>query len=244
VIDVPDTQLEAEVTQRFAAIADPYRQPPTCKGPMKYALVLAAAVGLVAVFAAPATAFVERWPVFYSHEFSGAACGDTDVLRVPLPRRARIDSIRTKVGDPLRNIDTRLITARVTKVQVVRETNRRAVDFTVAGSDDVCAHPDHYLDGWTAWHTMYIRASRVRRPTWHSCADVGPKHTDTAVYDIRMLRISCASGRRILRAWYYDRYAPDAGPRGWACHVKVSRSSERHYCQRGERRIRFTLFYA
>src|SRR4051794_40442635 len=87
-------------------------------------------------------------------------------------------------------------------------------------------------------------ASTTSHAPWHSCADVGPKNTDTAVYYIRMLSISCASGRRILRAWYYDRSAPNAGPRGWRCHVKVADWSERHYCHRGERRIRFTLFYA
>lgn len=107
------------------------------------------------------------------------------------------------------------------------------------------------------WTGTRITASRVppnatgarvrlvsAHATWHSCASVGPKQSDTGVYDIRMLRISCAAGRRILRAWYNDRSAPDPGPRGWHCHVKVSRVSERHYCRRGTRRIHFTLLYA
>lgn len=126
-----------------------------------------------------------------------------------------------------------------------------------APSDAYCCPSRSPVTVTYRWTGKRIVASRVppnatgprvrlaaTQARWHRCADVGPRQSDTGVYYIRMLRISCASGRRILHAWYYDRSAPDAGPRGWRCHVNVSSYSERHYCRRGEQRIRFTLLYA
>jgi hypothetical protein len=90
--------------------------------------------------------------------------------------------------------------------------------------------------------------ARVRlsstQATWHHCADVGPAQSDTGIYQIRMLRISCARGRHVLSVWYHDRSAPDAGPRHWRCRVKVVSFSERRSCARGSHRIQFTLLYA
>jgi len=86
-----------------------------------------------------------------------------------------------------------------------------------------------------------LRAVAAR---WHACADVGPSQTDTSVYEVRALRIGCPSARHILRVWYYDRSAPNAGPRGWHCRVTVQGYSERHSCARGRRRIGFTLLSA
>jgi hypothetical protein len=81
--------------------------------------------------------------------------------------------------------------------------------------------------------------------TTHHCADVGPKQTDTAVYEITATSFGCRAGRRVLRRWYYDRSAPDAGPRGWRCRVRSTGSfSERHTCRRGDRVLRFTLLSA
>jgi LppP/LprE lipoprotein len=87
---------------------------------------------------------------------------------------------------------------------------------------------------------------RLRAPAarWHACADVGPEQTDTAVYRIRALRIGCRRTRHMLRDWYYDRSAPDRGPRGWRCHVRRHGYAERHSCARGVKRIRFTLLLA
>jgi hypothetical protein len=81
--------------------------------------------------------------------------------------------------------------------------------------------------------------------TTHRCADVGPKQTDTAVYRITAAGFGCRPARRVLRRWYYDRSAPDAGPRGWRCRVRSTGSySERHTCRRDDRVLRFTLLSA
>jgi hypothetical protein len=76
------------------------------------------------------------------------------------------------------------------------------------------------------------------------CRDIG-QQSDTGVYNIRALNISCRTARSLLRHWQHDASAPDAGPRGWRCRVhRTGPYSERHHCSRKQRRIAFTLFYA
>ncbi len=77
------------------------------------------------------------------------------------------------------------------------------------------------------------------------CADVGPPNTDVGLYHITATGTSCHRVRSVLRRWYYDASAPDAGPRGWRCHTRQRSSAAfRTTCRRDSARLGFTRFTA
>lgn len=77
------------------------------------------------------------------------------------------------------------------------------------------------------------------------CGSVGPPQSDVGLYKIWAQRLSCGRARAILRRWYYDASAPDAGPSGWACRTyDQGRWATRTYCFRGRQKLSFTRYLA
>jgi hypothetical protein len=93
--------------------------------------------------------------------------------------------------------------------------------------------------------TGMSRATVARAALTQHCRDVGPANTDVGLYHITANRISCGKARGVLRRWYYDRSAPNSGPRGWRCSTRQTSSfSSRTTCERRRARIGFTQFSA
>lgn len=99
---------------------------------------------------------------------------------------------------------------------------------------------------FVAWvGTTDARASIGYVASVHHCRDVGPPRTDVGLYHITATRISCRKARIVLRRWYYDRSAPNSGPRGWRCSTRqTSPYSFRTACTRRRARIGFTRYSA
>lgn len=112
------------------------------------ALVLALAV--LAFAPASSEALLVPETRVKSKEFFGAGCGSQSVLRVFVPARARrVRIVMPRSGARLRDVDTDQVVARL-RVQRTRVRGKRAIRFTVTGSDDACANPDRYtpFEGW------------------------------------------------------------------------------------------------
>jgi hypothetical protein len=93
--------------------------------------------------------------------------------------------------------------------------------------------------------TALAGATKAGAAGFRHCGDIGPPNSDVGVYRIVTQRVLCRVARRIVSNWYYDRSAPDAGPRGWRCRTQYERHYEiRTACAQGSKRIWYSQYLA
>ncbi|MFL5896996.1 MAG: hypothetical protein ACJ76D_00805 [Solirubrobacterales bacterium] len=117
--------------------------------------------------AAPAPGLVVSDVVQGSAPVAGSACGGRGTATVRMPSRTR--SVRVanpSVGGPVYSHGH--VVARVDARTVASDAKGLFAQFTVHGSDDVCAHPTSYPSGWAGYIDYNIdirRRVQVYAPT-------------------------------------------------------------------------------
>ncbi len=98
-------------------------------------------------------------------EFRGPGCGARDVEEFRAPRGAyRVRADGPPVGTAFSDQNTGAPVARLVEAESIRiSTHQKAVRFTVAGSDDVCANSISYPAGWSVRGATLRIAYRINR---------------------------------------------------------------------------------
>jgi hypothetical protein len=115
------------------------------------------ALGGLGALVSPASALVVTESRDRAATFAGAACGTTDTVTVSVPRGARrVRAVRPRSGSTLLDVETGAPVARVL-ARKSRLDGRPVVRFEATGSDEVCANPAAYTEGWYAEESLTVR---------------------------------------------------------------------------------------
>lgn len=125
-------------------------------------VVLAAAAAIPALCSGPAMALDWSWSSSRVLQTSGAGCGSAVVEAVDARPGAFALQALTQVGARAVGDQTGEVVARVTEIAQVRESGVPGMAFTFTTSDDACAHPDDYVNGWSS-EPLRLRISYMRK---------------------------------------------------------------------------------
>jgi hypothetical protein len=113
-------------------------------------LLLLGSAAAVLVGASAANALTATRSLTVAHTFAGQGCGSASSAALTLPARATNPTIISpEVGDALLSDtgDGRPV-ARISNENFTRSSGRWVANFTAVGSDEVCARPENFPEGW------------------------------------------------------------------------------------------------
>ncbi len=191
--------------------------------------------GALTLLPGPAAALnVRSAEVTHRPDFTGTACGETVSVLATVPAGTRpTGAFAPALGTVFNNTGNGRPVARLVGAQ--REA--RGVRFTVQGSDDVCANPRSYPDGWeTDYVPLTVRFSGRAR------VHLGYDIDDRAVFKPRLIVYRGRTPvRRVRWSAYNGRVAKGRGRvGGYPVSVRASRP---RLCQREYQYTRLRVTY-